>query len=303
MIWGAYGMPSATRASPDGRYVLVAVSFADQVQVIDAQTNAIVATVDVGDFPLEFAFNAAGDYAIVTNALGNSISVLHIQGESTAVATTVGRGQFPCRLAYNPVLDQIGIINLSSNTLTNVNPTTGDLVNTVSYATYGNPVQVQFDENGKPIVSVFGSTTPGYVIRDTQVVATTAVPCYFDYSPVSHRAAVACPGPDWVTLIDSRPSGVHQKTVAPAAHGLTLRAPSVSRRGWVPIGFDLPSSNVASLAVYDLSGSRVAALAASPRAAGACEINWVTGQAPAGVYFIRLKQDGLAAEAKVILTE
>ena len=116
MIWGAYGMPSATRASPDGRYVLVAVSFSDQVQVIDAQTNAIVATVNTGDFPLDFAFNAPGDYAIVSNALGNNISVLHVQGESTVTVGTYSRGQYPCRMAYNPVLDQIGVVNLSSGT-------------------------------------------------------------------------------------------------------------------------------------------------------------------------------------------
>ena len=57
-----------------------------------------------------------------------------------------------------------------------LDPETGDLLNTVSYSTYGNPVQIQFDENGKAIVGVFGSSVPGYVVRDTQVIATTAAP-------------------------------------------------------------------------------------------------------------------------------
>jgi len=303
MIWGAYGMPSATRASPDGRYVLVAVSFADQVQVIDAHTNAIVATVNVGDFPLEFAFNSTGDYAIVSNALGNNISVLHVQGESTVTVGTYSRGQYPCRMAYNPVLDQIGVVNLSSRNVVSLDPETGDLLNTVSYSTWGNPVQIQFDEDGKAIVGVFGSSVPGYVVRDTQVIATTAVPCYFDYSATGHRAAVASPGPDWVTVLDWTSSGATEKTVSPRQSGFRVFAPAVVRSKPVPVAYDLPVAGHVSLTVYDLAGARVATLFSGQASAGRHETNWETGRVASGVYFVRLEQSGRVAKTKLLLTD
>jgi hypothetical protein len=65
----------------------------------------------------------------------------------------------------------------------------------------------------------------------------------------------------------------------------------------------LPGSGSTSLAVYDSSGSRVATLAAGPRTAGACETDRPTGQASAGVYVIRLEQNGHAAGVKVMITE
>jgi len=301
IIWGAYGMASATRASPDGRYVLVAVSFSDQVQVIDAETDAIVASVDVGDFPLDFAFNATGDYAIVSNALGNTISVLHVMGESTAVVTTVSRGQYPCRLAYNPVLDQIGVINLSSQNLVTLNPQTGALIGTASFASYGSPVQVEYDENGLPIVSVLGNSVPGYIIRDTQVIATPAIPCYLDYSGIGHRAAVASPGPDWVTILDWNPTRVSEKTVI-RKDGLALRVPVIARRGSVPVTYCLPATGSAFLTVYDLTGARVAQINADgPALRGT--LTWPAASLAAGVYFLRLEQNGRMARAKVLLTD
>lgn len=303
MVWGAYGMPSATRASPDGRYVLVAVSFADQVQVIDAQTNSIVATVDVGDFPLDFAFNSTGEYAIVSNALGNTISVIHVQGESSATVTTVARGQYPCRLAYSPALDQIGVVNMSSRNVVYLAPETGDLLSTVSYSGYGSPVQIQFDENGAAIVGIFGTNDPGFIIRDTQVIATTAVPCWFDYSGAGHRAAIASPGPDWVTVLDWTSSGVARKTLSPGRPGFRVLAPSVARTAPVRVSYDLPSAGVASVTVSDLSGARVATLFSGRTSAGRHEATWNTAAAAGGVYFVRLEQNGSTTSQRILLAE
>jgi YVTN family beta-propeller protein len=303
MIWGAYGMPSATRASPDGRYVLVAVSFTDEVQVIDAQTSSIVATVSTGDFPLDFAFNSTGQYATVSNALGNSISVIHVQGESSATVGTYGHGQYPCRLAYDPVVNRIGVVNMSSRNVVYLDPETGDLLNTVSYSSYGNPVQIQFDENGKSLVGIFGTNDPGFIIRDTQVIATTAVPCYFDYSAAGHRAAVASPGPDWVTILDWTSSGVARKAVSPGQPGFRVIAPSVVRSGPVRVSYDLPVAGIAGVAVYDLRGARVATLFAGQASAGRHEANWETGRATDGVYFIRLEQNGRTTARRILLAE
>jgi YVTN family beta-propeller protein len=193
---------SDVRVNPSGQYALVAVSFDDQVKVIDTSAMSVVATLSVGDFPLQIAFNAAGDYAVVTNYLGDSYSVIHVEGASSSVVGTFSQGQGPLRLAYNPVDDVIGIGHYGSKTLVNVVPETGAFVSSTSYASYGNVLQVVFDENGSPLVLTAASgSTPAYLHSNDGPVQLTGQACYFDYCPATRGAVAVTPGPDIVSVV------------------------------------------------------------------------------------------------------
>src|SRR3989442_8443367 len=64
------------------------------VSVIDAATNAVVATVPVGSMPYGAAANPAGTRAYIANFGDDSVSVIDTRS-NTVVATVLGVGDFP----------------------------------------------------------------------------------------------------------------------------------------------------------------------------------------------------------------
>ena len=214
LSWAAYGVRSSVELDPSGQYVLVAVSFEDKVQVIDVAQQQIVANLPVGTFPLKIAFNETGEYAAVTNYNSDNFSIIHVDGaNSTVVGTFSSNGDGPLRLAYNKVSDEFGIINYSSQTVINVDAETGTINSTDSYAQYGSPTQIAYDDEGNAVVLVLGSgDVPGYLVRDDEAIELPATPTYFDYHAGSNTAAVCMPGPDYVTIV-----GFDQQVLAPEA--------------------------------------------------------------------------------------
>jgi hypothetical protein len=83
--------------------------------------------------------------------------------------------------------------------------------------------------------------------------------------------------------------------------GLVVRRVSTHREAAVT--FSLPVSGRATLAVYDLSGKRIATLLAGHAIAGRHEVNWKSGNAASGIYFLRLEQHGRMARARVLLMD
>ncbi|HPE56219.1 MAG TPA: PKD domain-containing protein [Bacteroidales bacterium] len=212
LSWAAYGVRSSVEVDPTGQYVLVAASFADQVQVIDIAQQQIVANLNVGTFPLKIAFNETGEYACVTNYNSDSYSIIHVDGAASSVVGTFPAGDGPLRLAYNPVDDEFGIINYSTKTVINVNPETGTINSTDYYTQYGNPIQIYYDTEGNPIVlALSNNNDPGYLIRKNEAIVLPATPTYFDYCAATNTAVVCMPGPDYVTVVE------YDQAVAPMA--------------------------------------------------------------------------------------
>jgi YVTN family beta-propeller protein len=203
LSWVAYGTRSSVELDPTGQFVLVAASFEDQVQVIDIATQQIVANLPVGTFPLKIAFNNTGEYAAVTNYNSNSYSIIHLDGASSSVVGTfTGNGNNPMRLTYNQENDEFGIVNYDSKTVSNVNPETGDVNSTDYYSQFGNPIMIDYDIEGKPLVLCLSSDVPGYLVRDGVGIELPASPSYFDYCAETHTAVVCMPGPDYVSVIE-----------------------------------------------------------------------------------------------------
>nr|NQU90149.1 beta-propeller fold lactonase family protein [Bacteroidota bacterium] len=204
--WSAFGVPSDVRLSPDGQTLLVAASFDDNVKVIDTELQEIVATLTVGDFPLQIAFNGTGSHAIVTNYSDNTYSVLRINGaNSSVVGTYPAANSLPIRLKYNQAKDQISIVHLSDNkTILNVEPETGNVISSYSYPAYGSPMQIDFDADGLPLVlTSTDADGVAHLIYQDEGYELSSSPIFFDYNANEKIAVVAegGGGPDNITVI------------------------------------------------------------------------------------------------------
>jgi YVTN family beta-propeller protein len=309
-VWAAFGVASDIRVSPTGRYVLVAVSFDDQVKVIDTTTNTVVKTLTVGDFPLQLAFTSDGQYATVTNYFAHTYSVIRVDGaSSTVVGTFPAQGQGPLRLAYNPIPDRIGIGNYTTKNLITVNPRTGAYLGTQSYAAYGEIFQVRYDEAGNPLVLTnAGSETPAHLHRGVEAIELPATPAYFDYSPVAQKAAVVIPGPDWLVLIDWLASD------APEVSTIPLRGPGPLEGPWpnpapgeFRFAFDLgrvsgsnPNGSTVECVLVDPSGRIAASLCSGLYGSGRQEI-LSRPDIAAGSYFAIMRVDGRMVDRRKVV--
>jgi YVTN family beta-propeller protein len=226
VVWACYGVLSDVEVSPDGLHCLVAASFDDQVRVINTATNTVVAILDVGDFPLQIAYNGTGEYAIVTNYNSDNFSVIQVNGASSSVIGTYGYGDDgPLRLAYNTAHDEMGIGHYYSKTVVNVNPETGAFISRDSYSAYGSLIQIAFDDVGAPIVlTMSDGTNPGHIHYGLDIIPLPASPAYFDFNDLVDKAVVTMPGPDYATIIDW-PLGIEEieATIETCFNGILLR--------------------------------------------------------------------------------
>ncbi len=307
VVWAAYGVSSDVEVSPTGEYVLVAASFDDAVKVIDTVTHTVVASLPVGDFPIQIAFNNSGDYAIVTNCFDDTCTVMHIDGAASSVVDSFSYGDYPLRLAYNPVLDEMGIGYYIDKKIVNVNPETGTFISSKDYSTFGYLMQVLFDENGEPLVlTSHDGTTPGHMHRGNEAVALPAVPSYFDYCPAVQKAVVAMPGPDWISVIAWDTTGVKEVTTIPLSQETILFsvAPNPFNR-IINIQFSVCRNERMALSAYDVAGRCVAKLADGKYTPGMHCVTWdgsdLNGkQVSTGVYFVEMKTDSYSAIEKIL---
>ena len=303
VVWAGYGILSGVAVSPDVEHVVVCASFDDKLKVFDARANALVADLDVGDFPLKAEFNATGEFAVVTNYFSDNYSVVRIQGDSSYVVGTFPTGEKPSRLARNPVRDEIGIGNYAAKTLVTVNPTNGSVINTQDYASYGALLQVGYDELGEPMVlTMSDGTNPGHLHRGADHVVLPAVPTFFGYSAPGFRAAVAMPGPDWVSIVQWDPSGTAEQR--PVLPGITVPklalSPNPARRR-TRLEMSLPGAGPVSLDLFDSSGRLVRNLLNADLRVGSHVFDADLSGVPAGVYVARCRQRGGVATARLVL--
>ncbi len=92
----------------------------------------------------------------------------------------------------------------------------------------------------------------------------------------------------------------------PIVDGTTPRAPTFTLspnpgRGEVAIQLHLPATTQVDMAVYDVTGKRVAALLSGVHTVGTHSITWNARNLPAGVYFCRVTAQGKALTQKLVL--
>jgi len=287
---------SDIQVSPDGNELLVAVSFEDKVRVISTATHEVVAEIWVGAFPIQIAFDESGDYATVTNYLGNTATTMRIDGAFSSRIDTWGRGEGPLRIDSNPVLHEIGIGGLYSNAVYHVDPETGVLIHTDDYSSWGHVLQVLFDEAGAPIVLAIPDSGPPHLLRGADAIPLPAPASFFDYCPATQTAVVTCPGPDYVVVVHWDATGAPELVRAPARGAGSLQPPRpnpVTVAG-SRLGFNLLDPGEVELALVDPSGRSVARLAHGRYAAGYHEVTIAGDGLAAGAYFAVLRLNGRA---------
>ena len=99
--------------------------------------NTTVVSVGLG--PWGAAFDPANGHMYVTNAVDNTVSVIH---RKTVVAT-VSVGPFPTGVAFDPANNAMYVTNFHSNTVSVINSTTNALVTTITVGP--NPLGVAYD--------------------------------------------------------------------------------------------------------------------------------------------------------------
>ncbi|PLW94314.1 MAG: hypothetical protein C0592_03140 [Marinilabiliales bacterium] len=195
-----YGILSDIRISPDGNYLAIAVSFDDQVKIMDLSTNTIVQTLSTGfDFPLQLCFNDSGNRLAVTNYYGNTVSIINFNGSSSSVQGTYAcGGQYPTRMAFNSATNEFYVCNNNSDNVVQIDAVSGAINGSITLA--GSPVNVAFDSYGSHVILYSG--TPHKIINGVgEEFEIPYSPANFDINPTNITAVVS-PGLDNLAIID-----------------------------------------------------------------------------------------------------
>ena len=118
--------PVAVAASPTRNEVYIVNSGAStgfgSISVIDAEHNAVVATIPVRRQPVSIDLDAAGKLAYVANSGSNSISVIDLAGRR--VLAEIGAGQQPVAARIAPDGKTLVVANRAANSVSLIDPAT-----------------------------------------------------------------------------------------------------------------------------------------------------------------------------------
>lgn len=309
VMWASYGCPPGLAVSPSGRWVLVPAIMTGFVHVIDTETNTLAATLNVGGTnttdPTQVVFAGCDSIAMVANFGTNNVAILHIDGENSTVAGTysVGNNTAPLRLAYDPTTDQVGIGLYYSYQVKKVNPHTGAVVLTHSFATYGPVVQVAYNARGDETVLTAGlNTVPAKLHRGTFHTDLPAGPCSFAMSANGAQVAIAQPGPDFVTVVDygaENAPGVRNVAATPSFR-IDATYPNPFNPA-VNIRYSLAKDATVALRAFDALGRQAGTIIQGWQTSGQHDIVWDAHGMPSGPYWIRLEAAGTRSTMKVVL--
>ena len=159
-IFGGLGGVMNTTQAQTRAYV--ANTNADQVSVIDAQNNTVVASISVGRRPSHIAFTPNGRFAYVTNNgnpsdhVPDSVSVIDTATSSVLTTITVGDGA--SGVATRPDGKLVYVTNYGSGTVSVIDARTNRVVKTIRVGSA--PDSVAVAPNGKfAYVSNLGADT------------------------------------------------------------------------------------------------------------------------------------------------
>jgi YVTN family beta-propeller protein len=297
----ATGVSSDVAVSPDGSVCLVCASFDDEVHVIDTSSYTIVATLPVGDFPLQVSFTDDGSRALVTNYIGDSYSLLDIDGASSSVVGTWSAGDGPLRTGYDSAGGMLAYGLYGDDEVRMVDPETGSVTDSHSYPE--SVLDIQFADDGSrlALTASGGSATPCMLHRDDESFELSGAAVYFDYSDAADLAVAVSPGPDWAMVVDWGPQGIEGGRLgAGSVPGLAVSPNPAS--GALSFRVVLPAASAATLSVYDLGGRLVDAVAGGSMPAGSSSYSWTpSDEVPAGVYCARLEAGGRVRSRLVTL--
>jgi YVTN family beta-propeller protein len=121
--------PEGIDATPNGRWVLVALQSADQVAILDASNGAVLARMPAGRTPIRVAVTPNSFTALVSNRASDDVTVLDILARR--VKTTVPVGHRPGGVATNALGSRAYVCNNDSNTVSVISIPGFEVVQTI----------------------------------------------------------------------------------------------------------------------------------------------------------------------------
>ena len=165
--------PSSLAATPDGLRLYVTNLENSTVSVIDTTTLTVVATLDVGNTPVQVNIEPRGRFAYTVNQVDSTLSVIDISRNKVVKSLSVGSQ--PNQFAILPNRDIAYVVNKGSNNLTLVDLTTNEVVgNPVPVGS--NPVSVAYSSDSSKLYVVNSGSNNISVVNTATNQQTALIP-------------------------------------------------------------------------------------------------------------------------------
>lgn len=151
------------------RYAYIPRSAANQVSVLDTQTNTFVATINVGNNPWGVAVHPAGHRVYVPAVGSNSVAVINTA--TNTVIATVPVGNSPYHAAVSPDGAEVYVPNYGAGTVSVISTATNTVVATL--AGFAAPNAVAFSPSGRFAYVTAYNSGALYIIDTTTRTFTT----------------------------------------------------------------------------------------------------------------------------------
>jgi YVTN family beta-propeller protein len=196
--------PTSLAIDPKTRQVFIANSKSNNLLIVDASTDRILASVPVGDCPSGVALDNRSDYVFITNSCSDNVTVIN---ETTrALVSSIGVGSYPVGIAYDYQSDALYVTNEYSNNVSIINCTSLDTFKNI--ATGKGPVAAAYDTINDRIFVVDSGANNVTVIdgsNGTTVISLTVgeYPLGAVFDAAMNEVFVTDDGADTVTVIDA----------------------------------------------------------------------------------------------------
>ena len=169
-----------------------------------AWADSVIASIHVGAFPQNLAFNSDNGYMYVTNELSNTVSV--IDGSTNTVIKTIDVGRNPFGVAFDAHNGYIYVTNLNSETVSVIDESTNTVIKTIPVDKI--PFGIAFnsaDHNmyvtnaGSDTVSIIDGSTN--IVVESIPVGANANPSGIAFNPNNNNMYVANGGFGTVSVI------------------------------------------------------------------------------------------------------
>lgn len=163
VTWGQYYAYVTNAGGDMGSHIKGSVS------IIDLATNAVVATVPVGEYPQGVVVNPAGTAVYVANSDSNEVTVIDT---ATRATTTIPVGDNPVGIAVHPDGTQIYVANTDENTVSVIDRATNTVIDKILCGTGPIAFAVHPDGSVVYVSNVMGGTVTVLDAKTRQVVDT-----------------------------------------------------------------------------------------------------------------------------------
>ena len=176
--------------------------YSDNVSIIDANTDSVVATAQTGAEPKVIAVDPNRGFAYVTSPASDTVTVID---DSDQVTATIAVGDNPTGVAIDPAGRRVFVANYASNSVSVIDADTLSVVATV--ATGVQPISLAVDRSSRKVyVSCYGSSSVTMI--DSSLFAASIPTGYRPYALgvdeglAAHQVYSANWGANSVTIID-----------------------------------------------------------------------------------------------------